>query len=440
MLTGRLFIKMTKLSVLACFIGLAPMTVKAANFSQFDNFADYEAVLGGLPLNTQNFEDFAPGDNLDNIEFLPGISVTSNLPRVEVFVSGADQQLFGFGGSVREQGNAFYDINFIQPYNAVGFNIEAFDPDTPGPAIIDVFFLDGTDASINIFPTNVTESDPIFFGIIADTPIARIRLSEGPEIGGFGNEEVALDDFAVANADLIPTFGCMVNDVLGFCQGTSGSDVIVGTPEPEVIIGLGGDDTIFGGGGDDTIFSGGGNDDIFGGNGSDTIEGGNGDDTIFGDDGDDIIQGGNGDDTIFGDDGDDIIQGGNGNNFLIGGNGNDIIFAGLAANSIISLFATVDRATISTRAAHCTITPTEGISRIDGSPDNDIICGSPNSDEIDGGPGRDRIRSLGGADTIDGGPDGDRVDAGGVPLIDFDSCSRGQNDIFIRNCEQVANE
>jgi hypothetical protein len=76
--------KLAKLSVLAFFIGLASMTAKAGSFSQFDNFADYEAVLGGLPLNTQNFEAFAPGDSLDNVELLPGISVTSNLPKVEV--------------------------------------------------------------------------------------------------------------------------------------------------------------------------------------------------------------------------------------------------------------------------------------------------------------------------------------------------------------------
>jgi hypothetical protein len=181
-------------------MSFAPVTAKAATFTKFDNFAAYEAILDGLPLNTQGFEGFAPGDNLDDVEFLPGISVTSNLPEVEAFVSGGNQKLFGFGGSVREQGDAFYDINFSQPYNAIGFNIEGFNPDMPGPAIIDIFFVDQTSASIDIFPTNATESDPIFFGVIADTPIARIRLSEGPEIGGFGNEEVALDDFVIALA------------------------------------------------------------------------------------------------------------------------------------------------------------------------------------------------------------------------------------------------
>jgi hypothetical protein len=171
----------------------------AAPYTKFDNFAAYEAALGGVPIITQDFEGFAPGTNLNNVEFLPGVSVTSNLPKVEVFDSGGDQDLFAYGTSERGQGNAFYDINFSQPYNAIGFNIESFDPATSGPAIIEIFFDDQTSVSIDIFPTNATESDPIFFGVIADTPIARIRLTEGPEIVGFeGNEEVALDDFVIA--------------------------------------------------------------------------------------------------------------------------------------------------------------------------------------------------------------------------------------------------
>jgi hypothetical protein len=209
--------------LLLCAV-LPVLPADAATFTKFDNFAAYEAALAGLPLNTQDFEGFAHGDNLNNVEFLPGISVTSNLPKVEAFKG----HLFGFGGSVREQGGAFYDINFSQPYNAVGFNIESFDPDTPGPAIIDIFFGDQMSASIDIFPTNATESDPIFFGVIADTPIARIRLGEGPEIGGSGNEEISLDDFVIAPALMAPSFTLFSNpdDPLLLKAKTVDGDVI----------------------------------------------------------------------------------------------------------------------------------------------------------------------------------------------------------------------
>lgn len=189
---GKLMVVVTRFLSL-CAVLLA-LPADAATFTKFDNFAVYEAGLGGLPLETQDFEGFVPGTNLNNVEFLPGVSVTSNMLKVEVW---KDHSLFAFErGSV---GDLFYDINFSQPYNAVGFNIESFDPATPGPAIIDIFFDDQTGASIDIFPTNATETDPIFFGVIADTPIARIRLTEGPELAGYsGNEEVALDDFAVS--------------------------------------------------------------------------------------------------------------------------------------------------------------------------------------------------------------------------------------------------
>lgn len=187
-------------------------------FDLFNSVDDYQNALGGIAASTQDFEGFADGENLDEVEFLPGVFVTSNLPQVEAFQGSGDQELFGFGGSVRQQGNAFYDINFNQPYNAVGFDIEAFNPETPGPAVLEIFFgndidlnfdgeidlntstdLDLPDETIEIFPTNATETEPIFFGIVADTPIERIRLNEGPEIGGSGNEEIALDNFAIAD-------------------------------------------------------------------------------------------------------------------------------------------------------------------------------------------------------------------------------------------------
>ena len=94
------------------------------------------------------------------------------------------------------------DLNFSQPYNAVGFDIEAFNPETPGPATLEIFFTDGDRTSIDIFPTNPTESDPLFFGVLADTNISRIRLTEGPEINGVGNEEIALDNFVIADTSV----------------------------------------------------------------------------------------------------------------------------------------------------------------------------------------------------------------------------------------------
>ncbi|NEN89363.1 MAG: S8 family serine peptidase [Okeania sp. SIO3H1] len=171
-----------------------------ANFNIFSSLVDYQNQLGGASTNTQDFEGFSPGFNLDGVDFLPGIFVTSNFSKVEAFQGSEDTELFALG-EISVEEDSFYNINFDESYNAVGFDIDGFDPNTPGPAILEIFFADGDSESIEIFPTNATESDPIFFGVIADTEIENIILTEGPEIDGVGNEEVALDNFIVGNVD-----------------------------------------------------------------------------------------------------------------------------------------------------------------------------------------------------------------------------------------------
>ena len=198
------------------------------NFELFDNLSDYQSALGAAPIFTEDFENFEVGENLAFVEFLPEVFVSSNLPNLEVFQgSDDDKNLFGFGGDVRQQGEAGYAIDFVLPYNAVAFDIEAFNPETPGPAVLEIVFADDNDTDlgsstfIDIFPTNETESEPIFFGVIADTPIQSIILNEGPEIGGSGNEEIALDNFSVAEADFVfeppsDEFVINVSEIPGF--------------------------------------------------------------------------------------------------------------------------------------------------------------------------------------------------------------------------------
>lgn len=262
-------------------------------FQLFNTSVNFLAALGGTPFSTQNFESFSDGDNLNGVEFIPGVFVTSNLPRVEAFRGSGDTELFILDRqSVAE--DAFYDINFRQPFNAVGFDIDAFNPATPGPAVLDIFFSDGDSTSLNIFPTNPTESDPIFFGIVADKNISKIRLTEGPEIGGFGNEEIALDNFIVPRST-IANIPSQNDDNL---IGTANNDTIDLGNGQDIANGLAGDDVINGGDGDDRIF---------GGEGNDTLLGGQGQDRLFGDSGDDLLNGGAGDNTLTGGLGRDIF-------------------------------------------------------------------------------------------------------------------------------------
>jgi Ca2+-binding RTX toxin-like protein len=90
--------------------------------------------------------------------------------------------------------------------------------------------------------------------------------------------------------------------------GTSGDDVINGTPRHDYISGRAGNDTlngfgradlILGGPGNDTVNAGGGNDLVFGGAGDDTLNGGPGNDRIFAQRGVDTVNGGPGNDDLW---------------------------------------------------------------------------------------------------------------------------------------------
>jgi Ca2+-binding RTX toxin-like protein len=79
------------------------------------------------------------------------------------------------------------------------------------------------------------------------------------------------------------THACTVN-------GTSGDDVLHGTPGRDVICGRRGDDRLFGAGGRDLIRGARGADVIFGGTGRDRLTGGSGDDIVVGEGGQDRLR------------------------------------------------------------------------------------------------------------------------------------------------------
>lgn len=157
--------------------------------------ASFTAGLGGALALQQDFETYTPGTDLDGVEFLPGISATSNMDNVQAFSTSGTTVLFGFPRVALI--DDYYDIGITAQYRAVGFDIIAYDPNTPGPGHLKVDFSDGDSTTIDVYPNNLTESDPLFFGVISDTPITNIRWTEGPELGG-GNEETGLDNFIVS--------------------------------------------------------------------------------------------------------------------------------------------------------------------------------------------------------------------------------------------------
>jgi Ca2+-binding RTX toxin-like protein len=103
--------------------------------------------------------------------------------------------------------------------------------------------------------------------------------------------------------------GTTGNDLL---RGTPGRDVVCGLEGNDVIRSLGGNDVVYGGPGNDRIETAAGNDVVFAGEGNDTLDGGTGNDALDGGAGRDRIIAGPGRDTMVGGSGTNTANGGPG--------------------------------------------------------------------------------------------------------------------------------
>jgi PEP-CTERM motif len=186
--------------VVACTVALMGLTLGSAQsavLTQYANLASFTGAAGATAL--QDFSGFASGANLSGVEFLPGVSATTNMTSLEVF--SASKAMFGIGG--RAAGNARYDISIAGVRNFIAFDILGFeaipgDSSTAiGPGTLTVFFGDAT--SQNILINGNLAGSPIFVGLGADTAITSLRWAEALE-GNGGNEETGLDNFRVSPA------------------------------------------------------------------------------------------------------------------------------------------------------------------------------------------------------------------------------------------------
>lgn len=190
-----------KKSVAVGVLALLGMTfgqVQAAALTQYSDLASFTTAAGGV-LQTQDFSGYPVSSNLPGVEFLPGVSTTTNMNSLIAFSSLSNTLMFGIGG--RENGNAYYDIALALPHTYIAFDIMGFEanPSEPsmaqGPGMLSIFFADATSQNLSI--TGNPLGDSIFIGLGADTVITGIRWAEAVE-GNGGNEETALDNFRVA--------------------------------------------------------------------------------------------------------------------------------------------------------------------------------------------------------------------------------------------------
>jgi PEP-CTERM motif-containing protein len=204
-----------RLSAASLLAIAATSGAQAANVTLFGDRTAYLTALGAAPLVTQDFESFADGSNLVGVDILPGMTASTNLANLNVFKGSGDQEMFA---TSRDLPEAEYQLNMNAPYTSMGFDIDGFNPGTPGPGFLDFYFADGdtTYQGIPVLPLNATESDPLFQGIISDTAITKIVWREGPEIGGINCcEETALDNFVAVQAVPEPSALFMVLGGLG---------------------------------------------------------------------------------------------------------------------------------------------------------------------------------------------------------------------------------
>jgi Ca2+-binding RTX toxin-like protein len=243
--------------------------------------------------------------------------------------------------------------------------------------------------------------------------------------------------------------------------GTTGADIVTGTPLADYLVGMAGDDSLsglaaadvlsggdgndvlVGGDGADRLFGDFGNDDLAGGNGpdmisgglgDDVIAGGSGDDVLEGDEGDDVIDGGNQNDTIRGGAGDDTLVGASGDDWVDGGDGNDTIHGGTGRDTLLggagddALYGRDDDDVLDGGTGNDLLAGDngndvlrggDGADTLQGLAGDDVLEGGAGDDTLQGGQGRDVLRGGAGADTLTGGLDGD--------VFDFDSVLDGMD-------------
>lgn len=169
----------------------------SATSSLYGDFASWSAAVGGSYI-MQDFDSYVHGTDLYGVDVLSGVNFTSNMASIIAWSVSSDPNLFGLDPAIRQQGIAYYDINFNLPYCAVAFDVEAWNPEDPGPAVVEILFSDQTKIFAEYYQTGPTEDTPVFFGITSDTAITRIRWHECFETGSNFNEEVAFDNLAVS--------------------------------------------------------------------------------------------------------------------------------------------------------------------------------------------------------------------------------------------------
>ena len=203
-----------QVSLIAAAALAAMDSAQAVTATLFGTRAEFLTALAGAPTVTQDFESYAVGTSLAGVQLLPGVTMSTNLASLNVFSSaGIGKAAFA---TTRNQPETFYDINVGGAYKAFGFEINGYDPATTGPGFLSFFFADGdiTYTQIPVLPP-ATETTALFFGVIADKAVTKIRWSEGPELNFSCCEETVIDNLIAAQPVPEPSTGLLLAGGMG---------------------------------------------------------------------------------------------------------------------------------------------------------------------------------------------------------------------------------
>lgn len=171
-------------------------------FTIYTTQAGWQAAAGAETL--QDFSSYSIGDSVLNTQVLPGVTATTNLGTLEVFNAVKGIFAFGSGSGSRQAGDAHYQFDVGNAYRAFALDVGAFESGLPPYNLlasgidagkVEVLFADNFQFTYDIFGNDGSQN--IFFGVIADTPITRIRWIEAHEQSGV-NEETRLDNLRAA--------------------------------------------------------------------------------------------------------------------------------------------------------------------------------------------------------------------------------------------------
>ena len=209
-------------------------------------------------------------------------------------------------------------------------------------------------------------------------------------------------------------------------DGTSGTDLFLGTGAVDEFDGQAGNDCIYGYGGADVLEGNDGMDEIYGGYGNDEIYGERsgvniygGPDVLFGGPGNDYINGNLGADALWGGEGFDELEGGPDRDYLNGGEGNDIL-RGEGDEDYLTggpgddaLWGDSGDDVLYGNTGNDKLNGESGDDWLFGNEDNDFLRGGSGDDRVWGHEGNDRLCGNGGDDDLSGSSGDDTCLGGG---------------------------